>query len=176
MVALDVDATTVVGPWFRHVPSGVDPGQRPEPAGDNRWQHGRVVDAIYLADSTACAWAEWYRHLAEAGVPPTVAMPRDLWRYEVAPLGVADLSDAGRLARVGLPLPRPGRRGWGAFQELGEQLHREDWLGLLAPSAARPASRVLALFLHEAGAPPELTAIEQTHVTHPPAPPTGMHT
>ncbi len=176
MAALDVDATSVAGSWYRHVPAGIDPARRPQPVGDNRWQRGRVIDAIYLADSAACAWAEWYRHLAEAGVPPNVAMPRDLWRYEVAPLQVADLSSADRLARVGLPLPRPGRRGWSAFQEVGEQLYREGWLGLLTPSAARPASQVVAIFLRDAVAPPELTAVEQTHVTQPPAPPTGMRT
>lgn len=175
MATLDVDATAVTGSWLRHVPAGVDPAQRPNPPGDNRWQHGHVGDALHLADSEAGVWAEWYRHLAEAGVPPTVAMPRELWRYRVSALRVADLSDAARLDRVGLPLPRPGRRGWGAFQDVGDQLHREGWSGLVAPSAARPASRVLAVFVQDS-APLELTAVKQSHVTLPPAPPTGMQT
>jgi len=170
---LDVDVATVRGSWFRHVPDGIDPAARPDPPGDNRWQHGGIVDAIYLADSEACAWAEWYRHLAEAGIPPVVSMPRDLWQYKVAELRVADLSDADRLARVGLPLPRPGRRGWGVFQQVGEQLQRDGWAGLLAPSAARPESLVLAVFLRGGRMPSELTTTQRTRVTQPPAPSTG---
>jgi hypothetical protein len=29
-----------------------------------------VVEAVYLADCEATAWAEWYRALAEAALPP----------------------------------------------------------------------------------------------------------
>jgi len=175
-VALDVDSTTVEGAWLRHVPAGVDPVHRPDPPGDNRWQRGHIVDALYLADSPACAWAEWYRHLAEAAMPPNTALPRDLWHYEVAPLQVADLSDVARLARVGLPLPRPGRRGWPAFQTVGEQLRDEGWRGLLAPSAARPDSHVLAVFLTGGRPPSELVTAGRTRVAQPPATPTGMRT
>lgn len=53
------------------MPAGVDPAQCPDPPGDNRWQRGHVVDPLYLADSPACTWAQWYRHLAEAAMPPT---------------------------------------------------------------------------------------------------------
>lgn len=173
---LDTEPITVAGRWWRHVPAGVDPDARPIPAGDSRWQHGRVVDALYLADGQACAWAEWYRHLAEAGLPPYVALPRDMWRYDVAPLRVADLSTPDRLARVGLPQPRPGRRGWPAFQAVGEQLHRQGWSGILAASAARPASQVLVVFLPEPAIPAEFAPSGYTRVSEPPAPPTGMRT
>lgn len=175
-MALDVDSTTVEGTWLRHVPAGVDPAQRPGPPADNRWQRGHVLDALYLADSPACAWAEWYRHLAEAAMPPTIALPRDLFRYGVAPLQVADLSDVVRLARVGLPLPRPGRGGWPAFQAVGEQLWDEGWGGLLTPSAAQPASHVLVIFLPSGKLPSELVAAECTRIVEPPAPPTGLRT
>lgn len=159
-----------------HVAASIDPDQRPFPPGDNRWQRGRVIDAVYLADSPVCAWAEWYRHLAEAAVLPAVALPRDLWRYQVAPLQVPDLSDIDRLVRAGLPSPHPGRRGWPAFQAIGEQIYREQWPGLLAPSAARPANHVLAVFLPGGVAPAELVASELTRVAQPPVPPTGMRT
>ncbi len=170
-MALDVDSTTVEGVWQRHVPAGVDPVHRPAPPGDNRWQRGHVVDALYLADSLACAWAEWYRRLAEAAMPPNIALPGDLWCYQVAPLQVADLSDVTRLARVGLPLSRPGRRSWPAFQAVGEELQDEGWRGLLAPSAARPASHVLAVFLSGTTLPPQLVTAGCTGVAQPPAPP-----
>jgi len=42
-----------------------------------------VVDAIYLASDEATMWAEWYRHLAERGIPPLQQLPRDVWRYRV---------------------------------------------------------------------------------------------
>ena len=158
------------------MPAGADPIRRPAPPDDNRWQRGNVIDALYLADTDACAWAEWYRHLAERALPPQVALPRDLWRYDVALIEVADLSSAARLALVDLPLPQPGRQRWAAFQAVGEQLHREGWRGLIAPSAARPMSTVLAVFVRGGRVAPEIRAVDSTRVDAPPAPPTGMRT
>ena len=175
-MAFDVDTTTVTGRWWRHVPAGVDPARRPHPPGDNRWQHGGVTDALYLADSEACVWAEWYRHLAETAIPPRFALPRDLWRYDVAPIEVADLSDPARLSRVGLSTPQPGRRGWPPYQAIGEQLHHEGWRGLITPSAARPTSQVLVIFLPEPAIPSDVVAASWARVTEAPVPPTGMRT
>lgn len=175
-MALDVDSASVEGAWVRHVPADVDPALRPYPPGDNRWQRGRIVDALYLADSASGAWAEWYRHLAEASIPPNFALPRDLWRYEVQTMKVADLSRPDLLARVGLTPPRPGRGSWASCQAVGERLHDEGWRGLLAPSAARPDSRVLVVFLPEGTIPGELVATGYTRIAEPPAPPTGMQT
>lgn len=158
------------------MPSGADPAARPEPPGDNRWQRGSVVDALYLVDGEAGAWAEWYRHLAEAAMPPAVSLPRDLWCYDVASLEVADLSSADRLARVGLELPVPGRRGWPPYQAVGEELHREGWRGLVTPSAARAGSIVLAVFVSGSIIPPEVAPARSTTVTEVPPPPTGMRT
>jgi RES domain-containing protein len=76
-------------------------------------------------------------------------MPRDLWRLEVDLDAVADLTDERRLARVGLSLPRPARRDWPSFQDVGERLYEEGWPGVLAPSAARPDGKVLCLFREE---------------------------
>jgi len=68
------------------------------------------VRGLYLADSAATAIAEWYRFLAERGLPPSRAIPHDhhVWRVE---LELADLSTAERLAAVGLPPPRPSAPG-----------------------------------------------------------------
>ncbi len=74
-------------------------------------------------------------------------LPRDLWSFRVPPLEVADLSGEDRLARVDLRLPIPGRKTWPPYQQIGETLWREGWPGLLAPSAARPTSLVLCLFI-----------------------------
>jgi hypothetical protein len=80
-VALHVDAVDPTGTWLNHIPHRADPGVRPQPAGDNRWQRGEVVDALYLADEEQILWAEWYRHLAERGIPPMRQLPRDVLRY-----------------------------------------------------------------------------------------------
>lgn len=175
-MALDIDSAAAEGPWLRHVRAGVDPAVRPYPPSDHRRQRGRVVDALYLAGSALCAWVEWYRHLAEAAIPPNVALPRGLWRYELQPLEVANLSDPARLARVGLTQPRPGRGGWPGVQAVREQLHEEGWPGLLVPSAARPDTHVLVVFLLHATIPAELAPANYTRITEPPAPPTGMQT
>jgi len=176
-VALDVELTTVNGRWFRHTPAGMEPTARPVPAEDNRWQRGNVVDALYLCGEVACVWAEWYRHLAERGIPPELALPRDLWTYELAAFEVADLRTTERLARVGLPQPAPGRRSWPAFQAVGEQLHHDGFAGLLAPSAARPQSVVLCVFLPAATLPKGLVPQRPPErIAKVPAPPAGMRT
>jgi hypothetical protein len=57
----DVDATSISGTWFRHIPAGADIFYEPPDPPDNRWQRGSVVEAVYFADSEETAWAEWYR-------------------------------------------------------------------------------------------------------------------
>lgn len=135
------------------------------------------MEALYLADSEPTVWAEWYRALAEAGIPPNAQMPRDLWTWDVDPHPrVADLSTIERLRRVGLGPPRPARSTWAPFQAVGEALWREGWRGLLAPSAARPDGLVLCLFRagdDVSGARPRSPA---RIVREPPAPPQGMTT
>lgn len=175
-MALDVDAVDAAGEWLRHIPHSADPLARPHPPGDNRWQRGAVVDALYLADDEATLWAEWYRHLAERGLPPMRSLPRDVWRFRVPPLEVADLSQGDRLARLGLPLPVPGRKSWSPYQRVGETLAKEGWAGLVAPSAARPAGRVLCLFVDDPLVTPAEPVSPPGVVTEPPAPPTEMRT
>jgi hypothetical protein len=133
------------------------------------------VDALYLGDSEETVWAEWYRHLAEAGVPPNRQMPRTLWTWRVD-VEVADLSSKKSLARVGLAPPVPGRRTWPPYQDGGERLWREGWPGLLAPSAARPEGRILCLFRTDDDVRGARPAGRARVVREPPAPPTGMTT
>jgi RES domain-containing protein len=173
LVAGSVD---VAGDWLRHVPHGADPELRPHPPGDNRWQRGHIVDALYFAADEDTLWAEWYRHLAEHGVPPLRQMPRDLWRVRVPTLHVADLRTEEQLRAVGLPLPSPGRKTWPQFQSVGEGLWQRGYRGLLTPSAARPEGTVLCLFLDPAGKPPVKARRPPRVVREPPAPPQGMRT
>jgi RES domain-containing protein len=173
---LDVDATAVAGTWFRHVPAGVDAHHRPLHPADNRWQRGEVVDALYFADSEATAWAEWYRFLAEAGLPPRQALPRDLWRWRIKLPGVADLSDDARLARAGLPPLSPTRAQWAACQAVGERLHGDGWPALVSASAARPEGRALCVFRTAHRVPGTWPVRPPTRVSDPPVVPAGLRT
>src|SRR5207253_885445 len=139
-------------------------------------QRGQIVDALYLADTEGTLWAEWYRHLAERGIPPLQQLPRDLWRYQAPRLEVADLRTTDRLARVGLGPTTPGRKSWTAYQQVGETLWREGWPGLLAPSAARADGLILCLFVADPTSLPARPLPPPRLVREPPAPPVGMRT
>lgn len=168
-------AVVVRGRWVKHTYPGSLPLPERDPPPDNRWQRGDVVDALYLADSDETAWAEWYRHLAERMIPPLAQIPRELWTWKVN-VEVADLSTPQRLADAGLQLPTPDGTSWAAFQRVGERVARDGWAGLMAPSAARPAGKVLCLFRDEDGVRGARPVPPPREVTEPPPPPTGLRT
>ena len=143
---------------------------------DNRWQRGSVVEALYFADSEATMWAEWYRALAEAGVPPQQGLPRDVWEWEISLPEVANLSDDDRLARVELPPLKPTRLQWPTFRPVGEQLHASGWPALISASAARPEGRVVCVFRTVREVPGIRPIPPPTTVDEPPVVPTGMQT
>jgi RES domain-containing protein len=174
-VALSVTAIAVRGRWFKHTYPGSPPLPERDPPPDNRWQRGEVVDALYLADTEETAWAEWYRHLAERMIPPLAQMPRELWTWQVD-VKVADLSTREKLAAVGLSPPAPGRGSWPGYQNIGEQLSKDGWTGLLAPSAARPDGKVLCLFRDERGIRGARPLPSPRHIAEPTPPPTGLRT
>lgn len=132
--------------------------------------------ALYLADSAATAWAEWYRHSAELGVPPATRMPRDLWRLSVRLTDVADLAAVGVLEAHGVAGLAPTRRQWPVTQPIGEAYFRDGARGLVAPSAAHAGGRVLAVF-RPLPAVPGVRAVPppRHHVELPPLP-TGLRT
>jgi RES domain-containing protein len=174
-VALSVAALAVRGRWIKHTYPGSAPLPEREPPPDNRWQRGDVVDALYLADSVETAWAEWYRHLAERMIPPLAQMPRDLWTWQVD-AQVADLSTHEMLAVLGLAPPTPGRRNWRPYQRAGEELAADGWAGLLAPSAARPAGKILCLFRDQHGLAGAKPLSPPRRIDEPPPPPRGLRT
>jgi hypothetical protein len=172
---LDIDSCHLRVELIRHAPHGSQLlGRSPEPT-DGRWQRGDIVRGLYLAVTSDTAVAEWYRTLAELGLPPGRAIPHDhhFWRVD---LQLADLSTPEKLDRAGLGMPRPSRRTWPPYQEVGEQVWRAGWRGLLTLSAARPDSLIVCIF--DAGSwPPEgCGPIRRLEVTEVPAPPTGMTT
>jgi RES domain-containing protein len=136
----------VEGTWFRITRANSEPFVWTDEPADGRWQRGSVVRAIYLGDSEATVWAEWYRHTAEAGVPPSRRLPRAIWRVEVDLDDVVDLTAEGALAAHGIERLDPTRRQWPETQPIGEAYFRDDARALLAPSAARRGGKVLAVF------------------------------
>src|SRR3954454_21795405 len=62
---------------------------------------------------------------------------------------ILDLRSARRLAALGLDLPAPGRRMWSPYQDVGETLWRDGWMGLITRSAARPDAFVVCVFADE---------------------------
>jgi RES domain-containing protein len=175
-VPVDADRISVSGIWWRHVASGIGVFARREPPADGRWQCGRKTEAIYLADSEETAWAEWYRALAEAALPPRAALPRDLFRITVELEEVADLSSSERLERTGLAMPSPQRSSWPSFQQVGEALDKEGARALLAPSAARSGGLVLCVFRHHDEIPGVTVASADERISEPPVPPPGLRT
>ncbi len=158
------------GRFYKHAHPGSDPLPLRDDPPDSRWQRGAVVDAIYLAESEETVWAEWYRALAEAGVPPREALPRDFWTWELD-VELADLSTKKRLDRVRLPVPRPSRATWPRFQAIGEALFAAGW------GAARPRGRIVCLFWRGVDMIPGATPLGRPNrVVDPPMPPAGMRT
>lgn len=172
---MDVETVAVAGEWVRHAPHrSALLGRAAEPT-DGRWQRGEIVRALYLTDEPATAIAEWYRLLAERGLPPARAIPHDHHIWEIH-LELVDLSTPERLARLGLDAPRPGRRTWPRYQAVGEQLFRDGYAGLLAPSAARPQALISAIFDRGAWPPDGCRPMRAIEITETPPPPTGMTT
>jgi RES domain-containing protein len=174
--AVSVDAIEIDATWWRHIPAGAEVLHKPSLAHDNRWQRAVAVDAFYLSDSAETAYAEWYRTLARLRTPVLEALPFDLVRFHVVLDRVADLSDVERLARVGLPAPRPGTAGWSAFQTVGEQLHDAGFEGLVAPTDARPDHLLLCIFRPEASVPGVRPLTPVVRLEAPPLVPIGMST
>lgn len=174
MGRLPVQVRAVDGTWIRHVPHGAELLGRAETPADGRWQRGETVPALYLADTAETATAEWYRALAEWGLSPQDHVPYDHHRWRLD-LQLADLSDAERLHTLALDPPRPSRQTWPPYQNAGEQLWREGWAGLIAPSAARPGSLVVCVFA-AVWPPPGCTPLDASTVEKIPPPPRGMTT
>jgi RES domain-containing protein len=136
----------VQGTWWRLTRVDAEPFFWTDEAADGRWQRGSVVRAIYLGDSEATVWAEWYRHSSEAAVPPARRMPRAMWRIEVDIDDVVDLTGEGQLSAHGIERLDPTRRQWPKTQPIGEAYFRDGARAILAPSAARRGGQVLAVF------------------------------
>ena len=163
--------------WWRISRGGADPFAWTKEPADGRWQEGDSIRALYLGDSADTAWAEWYRHTSELGVPPDTRLPRDSWQILVDVADIADLTAPGVLATHGVPELFPSRRQWPQTQAIGQVYWHDGRRGILAPSAAHVGGHVLALFRPSDGPISGLTASPPpTHHTTLPPLPTGLRT
>jgi RES domain-containing protein len=144
----DVAWVPIAGTWARQSRPGVR-GDEPSHS-DARWQHAETA-AAYFAGSDATAWAELYRGLAERGLAPEQAFPRELHHVRVNLVRVADLSRERARRVFGLPRMNQSQAQWPAFQEVGEQLAAQGAQGILYASAAR--TRSLCLCVSRPGSP-----------------------
>jgi len=136
-----------------------------------------TVRGFYLADSEETAWAEWYRHGSELGVPPQSRLPRAMWRFEVDADDITDLTDPAELASHGIRALPPTRRQWPRTQPIGEAYWREGRRGLLVPSAAHVGGQVLVIFRPTDEPPAGVTPVPRPRLFKelPPLP-TGLRT
>lgn len=139
----DVAWVPIAGIWARQSRPGVRGNERSH--SDARWQRAETP-AAYFADSDATAWAELYRGLAERGLAPEQACPRELHHVRVDLVRVADLSRERARRAIGLPRMSQSQAQWPAFQEVGEQLAAQGAQGILYASAARTRSLCLCVF------------------------------
>ncbi len=165
----------LAGVWYRHVRADAPPlPGRPGP--DGRWQRGEQLAGLYLAQDPDTVWAEWYRALAELGLPPDTRVPRDLWRLSVNLQHVSDLSRSAALQAIGLPDPRPDRGQWPAFQDAGANLAAAGFEGVLFRSSAGPAGLCVCVFASKAGFPGVRPVGSPERIIAAPVPPRGMRT
>jgi RES domain len=147
----------LAGVWCRHV-------------------RGEQLAGLYLAQDPDTVWAEWYRPLAELGLPPDTRLPRDLWRFSVNLQRVADVSRRAALRAIGLPEPRPDRAQWPVFQDVGAQLAVDGFQGVLFRSSARPAGLCVCVFASDDGFRGVVPAGSPERIFAAPVPPRGMRT
>jgi RES domain-containing protein len=165
------------GTWWRHARAGAGAWERPREPFDGRWQRGAVVEALYFADSPETAWAEWYRYLAEAAMPPEHGLPRDLWRWGVDLDDVVDLRSTSALAKAGIGPLAPTRAQWPLCQRVGEELFAAGQRALIAPSAARPGwGEILCVFRTESRVEGLTPSQPPERHRQPPPPPPGLRT
>lgn len=152
------------------------------------WRIDRIL-LLIAGGSTVTRWRlstspmrRGPRGLSGTGLSRSLVCPHcakchaNMWRWEVR-AEVADLSTRDRLRRVGLDLPLPHRSSWPPYQEVGHQLYRERWAGLIAPSAARPKTGLILCLFREGVVVPGAKPIPPPRVyRYPPAPPIGMTT
>ncbi len=99
----------------------------------------------YASDQEQAAWAELFRHFVDAGIDPA-EVRRRIGKVRIEDLGVLDLTSAQVVSAVGLDADDLIGDGDGACQAVAAAAVQAGFGGILAPSAALPGRRTLAVF------------------------------
>ncbi len=137
---------------WRVVTDGRDPLRAGRSGG--RWDDGSF-DALYTSRERDGALAEAWFHAARGQpIPPSKPVKR-IHQLDVALTRVLDLSEAGRLAALGVDMQRYGQLSYvqhgGEYpttQQIGEVAFFYEYEAIIVPNARWPTSNVVILTEH----------------------------
>lgn len=137
---------------WRVVTEGRDPLQSGRAGG--RWDDGSF-DALYTSTERDGAIAEAFFHVARGQPIPPSKPSKRIHQLEVELSRVLDLSEAGRLAGLGVDMQRYGQlsylqRGgeYPTTQQIGEVAFFYEYEAIIVPNARWPASNVVIMTEH----------------------------
>lgn len=103
------------------------------------------VGVWYASDQEQAAWAEWFRHFVGDGIDPNETVRR-VGHADITELVVLDLTDQSVRDLLGITEAELVGDDYSITQEIAEAARSAGFDGLLAPSAALPGRRTLAVF------------------------------
>lgn len=99
----------------------------------------------YASDQEQAAWAEWFRHFVGDGIDPNETLRR-VGHVDFTDLEVLDLTDQTVRHLLGITEADLVSDDYSITQEIAEVARSAGFDGLLAPSAALPGRRTVAVF------------------------------
>ncbi len=150
-----IASVRVRGEFLRHAAPRRDPF-----AGSRLGRWGADFPVIYLGRPEQSVIAEAYRHLVDAtGVPASSIKPRTLYTVRIDVTNILDLTVPTNREAVGLRDAdlRSDVDDYAACQTVADAAHRNDWHGILAPSASG-LGQTLAIF-HDRIESPQMPAV-----------------
>jgi RES domain-containing protein len=144
------NAYRLSGTFWHQAGPGWKPLSFADPATvDSRYSPEGAAGAWYGSSQEQGAWAEFLRHFTQAISPAEVK--RRMARVRVTDLAVLNLTDANVVRTLGVDPNDLTSDDTSTCQTLARQAVADGYEGILAPSAALPGRRTLAVF--QAGMP-----------------------
>lgn len=144
---------------FRVVREGLDPlGTEGSLKAGGRYNPPNQFAALYTSLAAATAAEEVARGLRLRGIDPEQFPEGAYWVYEleVKLEAVLDLTDPDVLRRSGIQRALLTGADVIPTREIAAQARELGYQALLVPSAARPDTKNLVIFLHKLAAPPQV--------------------
>ncbi len=112
---------------------------------DGRYHHGGGPGVWYASDQEQGAWAELLRHFVDEGIDP-FEVRRRVGAVDVNGLAVLDLTDPAVCASLGVTEADLTGDDYSKSQAIADKAFAVGFGGVLAPAAALPGRRTLAMF------------------------------